>query len=81
MRRVRRAASERLRHRVRSGRRHVGPAPAKTSAEIAPPITFRSLSLAMGQHYVFPAPIDLVLLGVGNGVLGLAAFWIAARLP
>lgn len=43
------AASERLRHRVRSGRRHVGPAPAKTSAEIAPPITFRSLSLAMGR--------------------------------
>lgn len=43
------SASERLRqHRIRS-RRHVGPAPAKTSAEIAHPITFRSLSLAMGR--------------------------------
>jgi translation initiation factor IF-2 len=43
------SASERLRqHRVR-GRRHAGPAPAKTSAEISAPITFRSLSLAMGR--------------------------------
>ena len=40
-----------------------------------------ALSLAMGQHYVFPQPIDLALLGLGNGILGLAAFWIAARLP
>jgi hypothetical protein len=35
----------------------------------------------MGQHYVFPAPGDLLMLGVGNGVVGLAAFWMAARLP
>ncbi|MBS0263398.1 MAG: translation initiation factor IF-2, partial [Planctomycetes bacterium] len=42
--------SERLRqHRIRSRHRHTGPAPAKTSAEISHPITFRSLSLAMGR--------------------------------
>lgn len=39
------------------------------------------LSLAMGQHYPFPAPMDLALLGIGNGIIGLAAFWIAARVP
>jgi translation initiation factor IF-2 len=43
------ATEQRLRqHRVRS-RRHTGPAPAKTSAEIALPITFKTLSLAMGR--------------------------------
>lgn len=45
------------------------------------PLAELGLSLAMGQHYVFPAPGDLLLLGVGNGVVGLAAFWLAARLP
>jgi rod shape-determining protein MreD len=45
------------------------------------PLAELGLSLAMGQHYVFPAPGDLLMLGLGNGLLGLAAFWVAARLP
>jgi translation initiation factor IF-2 len=41
---------ERLRqHRVRNRQRNSGPAPAKTSAEISHPITFRGLSEAMGR--------------------------------
>lgn len=51
------------------------------AAAIFDPLATWALSLAMGQQFVFPAPVDLVLLGIGNGVLGLAAFWIAARLP
>jgi rod shape-determining protein MreD len=51
------------------------------AAAVFDPLAELALSLAMGQHYVFPAPTDLVLLGIGNGVLGLAAFWVAARLP
>ena len=51
------------------------------AAAIFDPIAEWTLSLAMGQHYVFPAPLDLVLIGIGNGILGLAAFWIAARVP
>jgi rod shape-determining protein MreD len=45
------------------------------------PLAELGLSLAMGQHYVFPAPGDLFMLGLGNGVVGLAAFWVAARIP
>lgn len=51
------------------------------AAAIFDPLAEWGLSLAMGQHYVFPAPMDLALLGIGNGIIGLAAFWIAARLP
>ncbi len=51
------------------------------AAAIFDPLAEWALSLAMGQHYVFPAPMDLALLGIGNGILGLAAFWIAARVP
>lgn len=51
------------------------------AAAIFDPLAEWALSLAMGQHFVFPAPMDLALLGIGNGILGLAAFWIAARVP
>lgn len=51
------------------------------AAAIFDPLAEWGLSLAMGQHYVFPAPMDLALLGIGNGIIGLAAFWIAARVP
>jgi rod shape-determining protein MreD len=39
------------------------------------------LSLAMGQHDVFPALTDLLIRGGVNGIVGLLAFWMAARLP
>ena len=45
------------------------------------PLTDLGLSLAMGQHFVFPNPWDLLQRGLGNGVVGLLTFWIAARLP
>lgn len=45
------------------------------------PLTELGLSLAMGQQFVFPGPWDLLQRGFGNGILGLLAFWIAARLP
>jgi len=51
------------------------------AAAIFDPLAGWALSLAMGQHFVFPAPMDLALLGMGNGILGLAAFWVAARVP
>ena len=39
------------------------------------------LSLAMGQHDVFPPLSVLLVRGAVNGVLGLLAFWVAARIP
>jgi len=45
------------------------------------PLTDLGLALAMGQQFVFPSPWDLLQRGLGNGVVGLLAFWIAARLP
>ncbi len=39
------------------------------------------LSMVMGQSFAFPGIWDLVQRGLGNGVLGLLAFWIAARIP
>jgi rod shape-determining protein MreD len=39
------------------------------------------LSLAMGQHDVFPPLTDLLIRGMVNGVVGLLAFWVAARIP
>jgi rod shape-determining protein MreD len=45
------------------------------------PIAELGLSLAMGQHFVFPGPWDLLQRGLGNGILGLIAFWVAARVP
>lgn len=45
------------------------------------PVASLLLSLAMGQQQVFPGIGDLVLRGLTNGVVGLLAFWVAARLP
>jgi rod shape-determining protein MreD len=45
------------------------------------PLAELGLSLAMGQHFIFPAPFDLLLRGLVNGVIGLAAFWVAAKVP
>jgi rod shape-determining protein MreD len=44
------------------------------------PLTELGLSLAMGQHYVFPGPWELFQRGLGSGVIGLLAFWLAARI-
>jgi len=35
----------------------------------------------MGRSFGFPAPLELLQRGLGNGILGLVFFWIAARLP
>ena len=45
------------------------------------PLTDLGLSLAMGLPVVLPAPWELLQRGLGNGIVGLVAFWIAARLP
>ena len=45
------------------------------------PLTELVVSVALGRSFVFPALSDLVQLGLGNGVVGLLVFWIAARLP
>jgi len=39
------------------------------------------LSMVMGQSFAFPGVWLLVQRGLGNGVLGLLTFWIAARIP
>ena len=45
------------------------------------PLAELGLSLAMGQHYVFPAPWELLARGLGNGIVGMVAFWVASRTP
>jgi rod shape-determining protein MreD len=45
------------------------------------PIASLLLSLAMGQHHVFPGFGDLVVRGLTNGLVGLVTFWVAGRLP
>lgn len=39
------------------------------------------LSMVMGQSFAFPGLWLLAQRGLGNGVLGLLTFWIAARIP
>jgi rod shape-determining protein MreD len=51
------------------------------AAALFDPLAEWGLSMAMGQHFAFPAFTDLAVLGFSNGILGLAAFWVAARLP
>jgi hypothetical protein len=45
------------------------------------PLAELGLSLAMGQHFIFPGPWDLLARGLANGVIGLTVFWIAAKVP
>ena len=51
------------------------------AATIVDPIAEWGLMLVMGQIFVFPGLWDLAQRGLGNGVIGLLVFWIAARLP
>jgi len=39
------------------------------------------LSVAMGRSLDFPGTLALLQRGLGNGLLGLVFFWVAARLP
>src|SRR3989442_13951626 len=39
------------------------------------------LSIAMGRGLDFPGTLAILQRGLGNGVLGLLFFWVAARLP
>jgi rod shape-determining protein MreD len=50
-------------------------------ATVFDPIAELGLSLAMGRSFVFPATLDLLQRGLGNGILGLLFFWVATRLP
>lgn len=45
------------------------------------PLAELGLSVAMGRSFIFPGTLDLLQRGLGNGVLGLLFFWVAARLP
>ncbi len=50
-------------------------------ATLLEPLAGLGLSIAMGQGLVFPTIGELIQLGLGNGVVGLVVFWIAARIP
>jgi rod shape-determining protein MreD len=51
------------------------------AATFIDPLAEWGLSLIMGQSFLFPGIWDLAQRGVGNGVVGLFVFWIAARVP
>lgn len=51
------------------------------AATVFDPLVEWALSLAMGRSFVFPGALPILQLGLGNGVLGLLFFWVAARLP
>jgi rod shape-determining protein MreD len=51
------------------------------AATILDPLTELGLSMAMGRSFPFPDWLELLQRGLGNGVLGLLFFWVAARLP
>ena len=51
------------------------------AATLIDPASEFGLSLVMGQSFVFPGVWELVQRGLGNGLLGLLTFWIAARMP
>jgi rod shape-determining protein MreD len=50
-------------------------------ATLLDPVAELALSAAIGRAFAFPGPVDLLQLGLGNGVIGLLFFWVAARLP
>ena len=51
------------------------------AATVIDPLAEWALSVAMGRSFVFPGTLPILQLGLGNGVLGLLFFWVAARLP
>ena len=51
------------------------------AATILDPLTELGLSVALGQGFLFPGPSELLQRGLGNGIIGLLVFWIAAKLP
>ena len=51
------------------------------AATVFDPLAEWALSMAMGRSFPFPGVLPILQLGLGNGVLGLLFFWVAARLP
>lgn len=51
------------------------------AATFIDPFMEMMLSVALGQSFVLPGMFDLLQRGLGNGVVGLLVFWIAARMP
>ncbi len=51
------------------------------AATFVDPLAELVLSIALGKSFVFPGMLDLLQLGLGNGIVGLLVFWIAARIP
>lgn len=51
------------------------------AATVLDPLAEMGLSLAMGRGFVVPGTLEILQRGLGNGVLGLLFFWVAARLP
>jgi rod shape-determining protein MreD len=51
------------------------------AATLVDPLVEWALSAALGTNFAFPNAAGLLQLGLGNGVLGLVIFSLAARLP
>ncbi|HEU4402312.1 MAG TPA: rod shape-determining protein MreD [Candidatus Polarisedimenticolia bacterium] len=51
------------------------------AATLIDPLVELGLTAAMGQSVIVPGMLGLLQRGLGNGVIGLLVFWIAARLP
>ncbi len=50
-------------------------------ATLIDPLAEMLLSLTLGQRFLFPGISELLQQGLGNGLVGLLVFWIAARVP
>ena len=51
------------------------------AATLLDPAAGLVLSLIMGQSFALPGIWELVQRGLGNGMIGLLAFWITSRVP
>lgn len=49
-------------------------------ATILEALTGAGLALVLGQHAILPSLGDLVRLGIGNGVAGIIAYWMASKM-
>jgi rod shape-determining protein MreD len=49
-------------------------------ATILEALTGAGLALVLGQNAVLPSMGELVRLGLGNGVAGIVAYWMAAKM-
>lgn len=50
-------------------------------ATLIDPLAEFVLLVVMGQEFALPGAVELLQRGLGNGLVGLLVFWIAARIP